>query len=585
MTGRQRNSSPAKLAVEGSSPRDDDGLALATVVGAAFVLSILVLAMVQAVIGQQGLARSDQDWQASLAAAEAGIDDYLFRLNENPNYYLGAPSDGNEAFDKLVPVPGAPSDAEFTYEVDTSEVAVTGALKITASGKVRGRHRTITSVLRKRGFLDYLYFTNFETMDPARYDGNPFTPSQAQQHCAKWYYAGRHPSCTNIWFYSGDTINGPLHSNDAIRISGTPTFNDDVSTSYDNSSGPNYVPYGGNFGDNNPSFATSGDPHVQQVLTMPPSNAGIKARTDWRIDGTGCLFTGPTRIMFVDDAKLWVSSPFTRDVGPHCDFTPVLTTEANGVNFGIAYPENGVIYVQNVPADPADPNYNNGCRWPNGGQVRGNHPFRRTNRTYDGSLVEMRFQYFRRWSDITRPGCTDGDAFVQGPANGSAVIDGQVTIAAENDIVITGDLRYKDDTAGTDVLGLVANNSVEVYHPVNSGGNNVTLPNSFINGLLDNITIQAAILSLQHSFTVQNYQYGNPLGDLTVEGAIAQQYRGPVGTFNGWTGQQVSGYDKVYIYDNRLKYLSPPYFLDPVESAWQQSTWEENKPADLPGGG
>ena len=29
-----------------------------------------------------------------------------------------------------------------------------------------------------------------------------------------------------------------------------------------------------------------------------------------------------------------------------------------------------------------------------------------------------------------------------------------------------------------------------------------------------------------------------------------------------------TGYSKNYNYDDRLRYLSPPHFLDPVESAW-----------------
>ena len=44
------------------------------------------------------------------------------------------------------------------------------------------------------------------------------------------------------------------------------------------------------------------------------------------------------------------------------------------------------------------------------------------------------------------------------------------------------------------------------------------------------VKIDAAILSLQHSFIVDNYQCGAKLGKLTVNGAIAQQFRGPVGT-------------------------------------------------------
>ena len=62
-----------------------------------------------------------------------------------------------------------------------------------------------------------------------------------------------------------------------------------------------------------------------------------------------------------------------------------------------------------------------------------------------------------------------GDAFVQGT---KGTYSGQLTIAAENNIVITGNLcmescSSKPPLKGEGVLGLIANNFVTVYHPVN----------------------------------------------------------------------------------------------------------------------
>jgi hypothetical protein len=96
-----------------------------------------------------------------------------------------------------------------------------------------------------------------------------------------------------------------------------------------------------------------------------------------------------------------------------------------------------------------------------------------------------------------------------------------------------------------------------------------------------NPVIKAAILTVQHSFRVQHYQYGedNVAGTLNVTGAIAQKYRGIVGS--GVGGSNGSGYAKNYIYDQRLKYDSPPKFLNPVASAWQVVTWAE-RPGDYP---
>jgi hypothetical protein len=85
--------------------------------------------------------------------------------------------------------------------------------------------------------------------------------------------------------------------------------------------------------------------------------------------------------------------------------------------------------------------------------------------------------------------------------------------------------------------------------------------------------IQAAILALNHSFIVDNWDCGARLGDLNVEGAIAQYYRGPVGTSGG------TGYLKNYVYNDRLRYREPPYFLDPVQSAWRIARQTEVLPS------
>ena len=86
------------------------------------------------------------------------------------------------------------------------------------------------------------------------------------------------------------------------------------------------------------------------------------------------------------------------------------------------------------------------------------------------------------------------------------------------------------------------------------------------NGSNNPLRIDAALLAIDHSFIVDNYDCGNGLGDLKVTGAIAQRYRGAVGTSGG------TGFIKDYLYDDRLKYRSPPHFLSPIDSAWSTSS-------------
>jgi hypothetical protein len=210
-------------------------------------------------------------------------------------------------------------------------------------------------------------------------------------------------------------------------------------------------------------------------------------------------------------------------------------------------PDNGVIFVQSVPADPSDPNNSALCPVPLGNPL--GYPI-------VGDINTSQY------------GCFDGDVFVSGTLNG------QLTIAAQDSIIIVGNTTYQGGTGGTDLLGLVADNYVEIFHPVNSSGLNLT-------GALSGPVIHAAILTVKHSFRVQTYAQGAPLGAITLFGSIGQLYRGAVGTFSGST--PVTGYAKDYTYDTKLRYESPPFFLDPVASAWGVKTWAECAPLEAPG--
>jgi Flp pilus assembly protein TadG len=523
--------------------RDERGVALVTVMMVSMVLMGLLIALLSYGIGSQSNSRHDQDWNAALAAANAAVDDYVYRIDNDHNYWLynagNPPPDGNTAFTQWTSVPNSTNGGLYRYSVDSSTTKIDGAVKMTISGKVNNVIRTIKVTLRRRTFIDYLYFTNYETLDPALYTGNPFTPAEAQQECAMHYYEGRDSQCTTIYFFDRDTINGPLHSNDAINISGGPTFNGPVSTSWQDPNHVNYLCPGGGC---TPHFANHGDPTYKAPLTMPPSNDSIKAETDPRIGGTGCLYTGPTQITLTSAGLMNVVSPFTKS--SNC------TTGNN-----ISLPSDGVVYVQSVPSDPTDSNYTNGCPYSNPAYPP-NLPVPITN-------------------DLTQYNCRDGDVFVSG------TLKGQLTIAAEHNVEVVADVVYQSGVGGSDLLGLVANNYVEVMHPVSCTSNSSSCNlNRKSGSTFQNPTIDAAVLSVQHSFRVQNYSAGSCLGNLNIVGAIAQQYRGIVGTFSGSSCN--TGYTKNYVYDQRLKYLEPPHFIDPVASAWQAVTWTELPPTSSP---
>jgi len=523
--------------------RDEAGISLITVLIAVFVLLAFAVTIIDYASTSRTISKHDQNWNAALNAAEAGVDDYLFHLNENSNYTdysaTSPPPDGNLAFTQFVDVPGGSTTSQYKYTPDTTNLTVDGTVTITATGQVRNSQRTIQAILRRRNFLDYLYFTDYETQDPASYTGSPFTAAQAQTSCALHSYEGRDSRCNDIVFIGRDTINGPMHTNDAFRVCGSPSFRGATSTSWNPATGNRWRD---NCPTSTPAFANNGDPKYQAPLAMPPSNSALKSQTS--VSNGGCLYTGPTRIRLTSSGQMTVKSPFSQDTHNGCP--------TNGTG---SPPRNGVIYVQNVPSSSTDANYTSGC------------PYNVNGRTHPLGLPIN--------NDITNYGCRNGDVFVQG------TLKGQLTIAADNNIDITGDLTYNSGLSGRDLLGLVANNYVELWHPVSCASGSrascnldANFPGETARGsAITDPTIQAALLSVNHSFRVQNYQIGAPLGAITLDGTLGQRYRGAVGTFSGSTIQ--TGYSKNYRYDRRMKYLSPPKFLDPVASAWAIAVWKE----------
>jgi hypothetical protein len=506
---------------------DERGVALVVVMLVMLTATIVSLAAYDAVGGDIPLSGKDTAGKQAYAAAEAGLSYYAFHLRQDGAYWAkcdevpppgaGQPSPVNQAWDGQGADPRtwrglSGSRGEYTIELlpangrsacDTADPQESmldqerGTLQIRATGRVHGERRSVVATMRRKNFLDYLYFTDYETLDPVAYQiSSPTQQATLAQQCPRYRRAGRsEPPCTAITFASVDRINGPFHTNDDILTCGSPTFGrsaDDAIEISGPDPGWNDRGCGGT-----PNFVGSlatGAP----LLAMPPSNTSLRS-----IVAPEYLFTGTTTIR-VDGASMTV------------------TNAAAGLNNAtMDMPANGVVYVRNGVCGASYSAYQNY-----------NHP----------------------------AGCAV--VYVEGDYSTS------LTIASENDIVVTNDLTRDGDA----VLGLIPNNFVRIYHPVvNRSGNSCTNSSSSPR----DINLDAAVLSLQHSLIVDNYYCGAPLGTLTVRGAIAQRFRGPVGT----GGSSVAtGYAKNYTYDDRLQYLSPPHFLSPIESAWITVRQTEQRP-------
>jgi hypothetical protein len=560
-----------------------------TVMGALTVVMLTSAVALSAASGDFGLGSDDKEAKQAYAAAEAGVNLYLFHLKQDNAYWakctgtaqnpLPEPNAVNQRWNgngsdprkwRSVPQPkGDPRTDKAQYSIellpangrpacdpndaqDSMIDGTTGTFRIRSTGRVRRadgtyEKRSVIAQFRRSGFLDFLYFTDFETSDPAWYalsaqgratsgpaNPKPQPPSivdWASQFCSRWWRQGRGDQrywdpndnnvqdgywftgsswqqmpwvdCTAIQFADGDRIRGPFHTNDDIYVCGDPDFgrnsNDKIEVSAPSPGWRSAC------GGSDPDFIGEWKPN-SPVIGMPPSNAKLKSIA---AEG-GYVFTGKTEITLNGNVMN-------------------VTNAAMGLNNSQRpFPSNGVIFVQN------------------GDCGQGYNPLA-----------------LNGWTD-TPAGC--GDVRLRGSYSTD------LTIATENDILISGDVRKSADN----MLGLIANNLVRVYHPV-SNLNAATPSCSNASGTMDDVRIDAAILALQHSFTVDHYFCGNPLDTLTVFGAIAQKYRGPVG--RGGSGGVSNGYLKDYQYDDRLRLRQPPHFLDPVQSRWRMVRQWEQSPA------
>jgi type II secretory pathway pseudopilin PulG len=525
---------------------------IATILAMSLVMLLAVVA-VAAVNGDTNQTRRDLDSKAAFEAAKAGIDDYSYHLTANTGYWakctgVEEPNAVNQqgSTAKRRPVPGGtgatyaieliPATGQSTCNpssittatasmIETGET-LPGSFRIRSTGFAGKTKASIVATFKPPSFLDYVYFTQLETLDPVTYGYPNPSPelTSAYAQCSKTWQEGRYEDpmweyqvtnssgkketikeyCIKISFANGDVLKGPVHTNDAIAVSGSPVFG---RTSQDmievGAASPGYYP----IGSANPSFIGTFVLNAPKLIP-PASNSQLStiAQSTFR-------YTGQVRICL---------SGTSMTVGNK-------EGKCTGVYSG-PIPSNGVIYVSN------------------------------------GTCNESYSPFTAVYPEPS--GC--GNAYVKTESPYS----GQLTIAAQNDIIINGNLAKASGSNG--MLGLIANNSVRIYHPfcaAASGTPTCTTTtaqtgagdcNGGENGAGSTTSpdIDAAILAIEHSFIVDHYDCGATLGTLNVEGAIAQKFRGPV-SLGGSTG-----YKKNYVYDDRLHYQEPPSFIDPKPSNW-----------------
>lgn len=179
---------------------------------------------------------------------------------------------------------------------------------------------------------------------------------------------------------------------------------------------------------------------------------------------------------------------------------------------------------------------------------------------------------------------TKGVVTFAGTVGVSGTVRGRVTMYSQGGtIVVLDDLRYADDPSlgvCADILGLLSDNNIVVAdNSINTpqvvGGAYKSLDDT------QDLYIQAVLMALNTSFTVQNYASGpvsattcqsNPSGRgcLYLTGGLIQASRGPVGT--SWP----TGYIKRYSYDRCAAVNPPPYF--PTTGRFRDNRYFELNP-------
>lgn len=585
--------------------QDERGIALPVVMGTGIVMLVLVATAMSVGMSSLRKTATDEDWNGALAAAYAGIEEYQSRLANDSTYQkygnpaapytiaagsassvtLPTGANANPAFgvgatgtwatvtstpDSILSV--GPSIASFRYEIDNSDYQDKGVLHLRSTGRVGKVTRSVVADLKQTGFIDYLYFTNYETQDPA-YSGSTtqVDSNTGDTVCARYTYATptKPSACGAPQFASVDDFGGPVRSNDTMTICGS-TFEGPVITSAPNAA---YIKPSGC---GNADFQVGGKPTYQPTIDMPPTNTQMKKETRNDLTTTdvprpGCLYTGPTQITFNSDATMTVISPWTKKTNtaattagatnPTQCGTPGTGANGLGSATGAKIPvlNLNLVFIQSVPADGSnDPNANASGYVPPGiskiNATSSKPEGWKFVNTANSSVVTQ----YPITNEVTPSGAStlvhygwrNGDLYVKG------TLKGQTTIAAENFIYIVGDLLYSDKQA--DMLGLVGQNAVLVWNPRRSS-NAALLSGS-------DREIDAAILSVGHTFQVQNYDKTPDRGTLTVFGAIAQKFRGTVATSSNDVVQ--TGYAKNYEYDTRFRNTAPPKFLTPVSTTY-----------------
>lgn len=652
--------------------RGDDGQqAILLVVGIAIMIFLFSTVLVAASSQQLPLVSNTLIDHAAYRALQAGVSEYLYGINEDPNavacVHSGAAScsyftQHGLKFQTWVPVANtAPpsSGPDFTPSewfsigyptldptTETIELAVVGAAGFTSNASSIHYQTANITFSAKNNFLLNVTFSNYNTLDPA------ITGVQATTCSYLWQggdpCAGPGGNAYVGYIDPSFPVFGPMYSNDEILVCQNPTLGPITTpapgskgtihivggTSITSSNIPTYVAPGCSSG--NAITQTAAD-QARNVVSLPKPEPLPKTDTQLaslaRADG--CYYIGPTTLTFLPGGGYYVDSPDTpwlASSGAHTTYDGLSFANdksqcfpsTSGATSGdvASMPDNGVIYVASVPNTAITTTGGSTSTTCTSGLPT--NPLYNAYNAYNNIYTGQNFTFDGEGSSKQAVDC-EGDAIVHG------TVDGAVTVASANDIMIDGNLVYSSNTytdaAGTtvtncqsllatdpatgntyqqtmntsasggtpgawpvsctvngvgantstaanDVIGLIANEFVSVNNPLSCGYFTCNpLP-----ACPTTTTYEAPTCSMQNpivmgSILALNHAFSVPNYEFAPQMGEIDFYGSLSEQFvdiesQSAGGSYYNGYGMDYNWDPRLGVLSPPHYLTPGTPSW-----------------
>ena len=483
-----------------------------------FMVSVLTVAMLS--LSVQALRHSNRSQNNTIAMglAESGVDRALRYMKD-----LGYPPSGQRTIN---PFGGKQLLGKGSYRVSIvpdagNTQAMLKKYKIVSDGTSLDRSVRVELTIRQSSFGKYAYFTDREVSS---------------------FSGGR------IWFFNGDRIRGPAHSNNA------------ASTAFQ------------------VSWQGAEDAIFQDVVTTvakevnysPTSPKGEDEFSQVYSRGTKALQTG------VDYIPLPKSSDMQKIAawGSESGFP---------TNDGVYTPSRGGIYIKG----------NSAVKMKLDGM--GNQQFVITQGqnvsvvTVDLGRNVTTLQVNNAAPTITSGTgtgvvyCTGNITSLSGTLANNLVAGSPARVLKRSAYTIATDVDTNKGIVVTD--SIVQSTKFDPKLPLNSETNMkagtlglVAKDVKVVKGAPRNLEIDGIIFAgnaatQNGSFYVEDYSSKKPTGTLRVMGGILQQARGPVGTFSQRSGI-VTGYAKDYWYDARLADDPPPFF--PTTGGYDRISWQRD---------